>query len=108
MNGKRPTLWKVLSAALEPGMEIPHWSAEGRYKTERFKVVKVESHRIWIDISRATLPDTSFDRERYIKRDHFLRAAEVWNDYCQLAKLECRVRIQHAAPEPFEQRLVQK
>jgi hypothetical protein len=100
--------WDDLLAALKPGTEIPHWSAQGQYQEESFKVVKVESNGVWIDISRPTLPSPNrpvierhrltldelamgrpgqlipTNREHYLKRQLFLLTLAHWGEYCSL------------------------
>jgi hypothetical protein len=52
------TRWAELAVALEPGTDVSHWSAEGQYRDESVKVVRVDPDRVWINISRPTLPTT--------------------------------------------------
>jgi hypothetical protein len=98
--------WDTLPTLLKPGTEIPHWSAQGQYQEESFKVLTVESKGILIDISRPTLPAPNrpiiehyrgtleefllgmpgelipTNREHYLGRARFLNARRHWHDYC--------------------------
>jgi hypothetical protein len=49
----------LLRAAVKPGVEIFHWSAQRQYQLDgSFKIVKLDPDRIWIDIFKPTLPPT--------------------------------------------------
>jgi hypothetical protein len=101
-KGEFAQWWSVLSSKLKPNTEIFHWSAHSQYHLKgSFRVVRVDSDRVWIEITKPqatkTVQRITLSGERlgapytvpvgsqwgdYLTKENFFIALRLWGDYC--------------------------
>ncbi len=94
--------WATLSSKLKAGTVIPHWSAQGQYQPDGFRISNVDTDRVWYSLGSSKPPATKTrqplneDLEpigpayqvpnndiHYVMKQNFWNALNVWREYCQ-------------------------